>query len=42
MPNLALIIRIAAALECSAAELLTATEDRLNTVDEGEIRPNPK
>lgn len=36
MPNLALIIRIAAALECSAAQLLASTEDRLSSVGEDE------
>jgi transcriptional regulator with XRE-family HTH domain len=29
LPTLALVLKIAAALECSAAELMTATESRL-------------
>lgn len=42
MPNLALILRIAHALDISAADLLAATEDRLNSIDEGEIAGSPK
>ncbi|ATN36782.1 transcriptional regulator (plasmid) [Rhizobium sp. ACO-34A] len=35
MPNLALILRIANALGCSAAELIAETESRLTLIDTG-------
>ncbi|MFG1304651.1 helix-turn-helix transcriptional regulator [Xanthobacter autotrophicus] len=40
MPNLALILRIANALECSAAELMAATENNLRQLGPDDMETN--